>query len=56
MKLNLPEVKNRGGGKDNTISYLCYRGGHSKCMGRTCECDCHIGRNSFGELEGDKNV
>jgi len=27
--------------KDKQLSYLCYRGNHIKCKGRTCTCDCH---------------
>ena len=53
MKL---EIVNTGGRKDRKISYYCWRNCHKYCKGRTCECSCHTGRNSFGELEGDKNV
>ena len=36
-----PMEKRPKGRKDRKKSFLCYRGQHKTCKGRTCTCECH---------------
>ena len=36
-----PMEKRPKGRKDRKKSFLCYRGQHKNCKGRTCTCECH---------------